>query len=473
MVSYLKQTIGRAKKPLPRFNNKKMNNDFSLPFCILPTFAEQNFPKLLAILKGKSPPVMESDLKKAHKPYEVLWQSWRSNDANSQSTNRSQADNTVLAGVISLMGTLFQEDEACTDGMMTKANQIDSLANNDKVQSIILKVRSPGGMVNGVNSMVEAIVRAKAKKPVIAFIEDGMCASAAYYIACACSHIMASKKLDLIGSIGTMCSFADFSKLYEKEGITLHEIYATKSTQKNKDYKDAIKGDYKGITAQLDQLNEQFLTTVQSFRPQTVKHQEVFTGAMFSATESIDKGLIDSIGTWQDCLNLAVQEIANTQTRQQLAQKNKQQAHSYNLPQQQMKTFSINQTFSALANFLGFTTYNQNEEGAMVLTEAEAKTFNDKMTALQNEADKWKVAAENAQAAAKSTATDADFQSRFESLEIDFATLQAKNNKLETDNKAYREQILMSNGTNTVKNSNDATALDGNKEGEFVSRIKA
>ena len=440
-----------------------MNNDFSLPFCILPTFAEQNFPKLLAILKGKSPPIVESDLKERHKPYEVLWQSWRSNDANSQNTNRTQADNTVLAGVISLMGTLFQEDEACTDGMMTKANQIDSLANNDKVQSIILKVRSPGGMVNGVNSMVEAIVRAKAKKPVIAFIEDGMCASAAYYIACACSHIMASKKLDLIGSIGTMCSFADFSKLYEKEGIQLHEIYATKSTQKNKDYKDALKGDYKGITAQLDQLNEQFLATVQSFRPQTVKHQEVFTGAMFSATESIDNGLIDSIGTWQDCLNLAIQEIAKAP--QVGVSKTSSQN---NLSQKDMKTFSINQTFSTLANFLGFKTYNQNEEGAMVLTEAEAKTFNDKMTALQNETDRWKAAAEN-----KTNTVDADLQSRFTSLERDFENLRAENAKLKTDNKAYREQNLMQTGTNPVKTTPDGTALDGAKEGEFVSKIKA
>lgn len=445
-----------------------MNNDFSLPFCILPTFAEQNFPKLLAILKGKSPPIVESDLKERHKPYEVLWQSWRSNDANtspSQSTNRSQ-DNTVLAGVISLMGTLFQEDENCTDGMMTKANQIDSLANNDKVQSIILKVRSPGGMVNGVNSMVEAIVRAKAKKPVIAFIEDGLCASAAYYIACSCSHIMASKKLDLIGSIGTMCSFADFSKLYEKEGITLHEIYATKSTQKNKDYKDALKGDYKGITAQLDQLNEQFLATVQSFRPQTVKHQEVFTGAMFSATESIDKGLIDSIGTWQDCLNLAVQEIAKApQAPKGGVLKNSSQN---NLSQKDMKTFSINQTFSAIANFLGFTTYNQNDEGAMVLTEAEAKALTNKMTALQNETDRWKAAAEN-----KTNMVDADLQSKFEKLEKDFSTLQAENTKLKTDNKAYHEQNLMSVGTNAEKITPDATALDGAKEGEFVSKIKA
>jgi protease-4 len=456
-----------------------MNNDFSLPFCILPTFAEQNFPKLLSILKGKSPPIVESDLKERHKPYEVLWQSWRSNDAANQNTNRSQADNTVLAGVISLMGTLFQEDEACTDGMMTKANQIDSLANNDKVQSIILKVRSPGGMVNGVNSMVEAIVRAKSKKPVIAFIEDGMCASAAYYIACSCSHIMASKKLDLIGSIGTMCSFADFSKLYEKEGITLHEIYATKSTQKNKDYKDALKGDYKGITAQLDLLNEQFLATVQSFRPQTVKHQEVFTGAMFSATESIEKGLIDSIGTWQDCLNLAVQEIAKVKTppNPPLLGGLKNSGSQNNLSQKEMKTFSINQAFSTLAVMFGFKNYTQNEEGSMVLTEAEAKALTDKMTALQNEADKWKAAAENAQATniatAKSTATDADLQSRFTSLERDFENLRAENAKLKTDNKAYREQTLMSTGTSPVKTTPDATALDGAKEGEFVSRIKA
>lgn len=429
-----------------------MNNDFSRPFWILPTFADHYYPKLIAHLTGKSPPNAALDTKEAHQPYQISF--------SQVEGSGNKADNTILAGVISFKGTLFQEDEDCTDGMMTKSRQIEKLANDDSVQSIILVFRSPGGMVDGTATVHAAIDKAKTKKPVIGYIEDGMCASAAVSIAVHCTHIMASKPLDMVGSIGTMCQIADYSEMLEMNGIKLHEIYASKSTQKNKIYRDVLAGDYKAIKAELDLLNNQFIESVQQLRPKTKKYQELFTGAMFTATEAIEKGLIDSIGSWQDCLQTTLMEIEKF---------NQSKSNPPKKRQTEMKKNFVSKAFHSLTTFLGKDFYNQDDDGAMVLNEQEAQELNQKITALEKSAADWKAKAEDLQknVVAVEAQTGVVQNERVQELEKELEAIKSQNAKLIQDNKEYRQKLLMDEGTNPTKTATDATALDGEAEQPF------
>jgi protease-4 len=172
-------------------------------------------------------------------------------------------------------------------------------------------VDSPGGEADGTRNLSETI--ANLGKPTVAFI-DGMAASAAYWIASAADKIVAALDTDEIGSIGTYVSFADFRDYYEQQGVKLHEVYATKSTNKNKEFKQALDGKYGPLRAQIDVINESFIAGVKQNRKGKMDEdeEEAFTGKLYFADVAKEKGLIDEIGSFETAIE-SMNDFINVQ----------------------------------------------------------------------------------------------------------------------------------------------------------------
>ena len=148
--------------------------------------------------------------------------------------------------------------------------------------------------------------------PVLAWF-NGTCASAAYYIAAAADEIYASEPTDIVGSIGTMISFADFRELYESAGIKIHEIYADQSQLKNLDFQQALEGNYQRLKEHLlNPYAQTFIDTVKAFRPQ-LRQAEAFQGEVYMAGEAIQIGMIDGQRTFAQAI-VRVQELIQTRS---------------------------------------------------------------------------------------------------------------------------------------------------------------
>lgn len=94
-------------------------------------------------------------------------------------------------------------------------------------KAIILDINSPGGVVTGVPELAEKIREWQAGdqgKPIYAFT-DSLCASAAYWLASACSDIACTATADL-GSIGVYIAMVDDSEWWRMEGYKLELIKA-------------------------------------------------------------------------------------------------------------------------------------------------------------------------------------------------------------------------------------------------------
>jgi len=182
-----------------------------------------------------------------------------------------------------------------------------------KITGILLNIDSPGGMVDGTQSLVDAIK--SSKKPIVAFIDDGMMASAATWIGSAATEIYASQKTDTIGSIGVYCTIYDFKGYFEKNGVKIHEIYAPQSTDKNKDYRDAIEGKYDGIKSELQFIADEFINSVKENRAGklNISKENPFTGKMYPAEEAMSIGLIDGITTIENAVE-RVYQLAKNET---------------------------------------------------------------------------------------------------------------------------------------------------------------
>lgn len=197
--------------------------------------------------------------------------------------------------MITLSGPLLKNGGMCSYGMVDHTRVANQLSTANNVAGVIYNIDSPGGQASGTAMLGEAIKNLAAQKPVIVHINDGMAASAAMWIASAANEIYVSQKTDQVGSIGVYTSIADWQGHYKEYfKLNVQDIYAPQSTEKNKDYRDAISGDTSAVEQDLAVLADQFINTVAANRP-NLKGTSWKTGKMFYADEAKKIGLIDGI----------------------------------------------------------------------------------------------------------------------------------------------------------------------------------
>lgn len=197
--------------------------------------------------------------------------------------------------VLNIAGPITKYDGECGEpGAISLANFIGEIGARDNVSAIVMVIDTPGGEARAASTLVNAIQ--SQQKPVLAYV-NGMCASLGVWISSAASEVYLSDKMDEMGSVGSYCSFLDFAGYMEKNGIKQHQIYAPQSTDKNKDFKDALAGDYTGIENELKIHVDEFIGFVSKSRGEKASaNQDAWsTGKMFLAKDSVKIGLADGV----------------------------------------------------------------------------------------------------------------------------------------------------------------------------------
>jgi len=196
---------------------------------------------------------------------------------------------------------------------------LKALAADDSVSGVRLILDSPGGAVSGTRELYQAI--ANYPKPILAVV-DGLMASAAYYLGAGSDRIVATQPTDMIGSIGTMATYADIAGYFRKIGLQVHEIYAPGSTEKNREVRELFESNgvkREGIEKMLATINDQFLADVRAARP-NVKDDSL-RGAVYFAAEAKDRALIDDIVSLDETIPLLAD----------MAQANQKSTHTMNI----------------------------------------------------------------------------------------------------------------------------------------------
>jgi len=98
----------------------------------------------------------------------------------------------------------------------------DTLAGDDTIKAVLIAINSPGGTTAGGEELYEAIAGLRAKKPVVAYVNE-LGASAAYMAAIAADRIFV-RRLSLVGSIGVLVQTTDASKLFQTIGVDLDKV---------------------------------------------------------------------------------------------------------------------------------------------------------------------------------------------------------------------------------------------------------
>jgi signal peptide peptidase SppA len=216
--------------------------------------------------------------------------------------------------IIPIDGPLMKSDFCGYHGTATMLSYFRMAEQTPSVKTIILLIDSPGGTVDGTQAFADAIAASpKNTKAVI----DGMMCSAALWIGCACNEVIATSNTDIIGSIGTTIQWYDSTAYLEKNGIVLRQFNASKSIDKNKEFRDANNGNGKLLVQQyLDPTNDEFIQSVQANRAGkfNTKTEDIFTGKVYLAKDAMKFGLIDSIQPMNQALTGKASAAAINQT---------------------------------------------------------------------------------------------------------------------------------------------------------------
>lgn len=252
-------------------------------------------PSLFSIIEGKS--LVAVDDPKIKTP-DVFISVKGKHSLKGASFDQGNNNDTYVA-VIGLKDPIYKYNQECGPaGTKTKAKIMQSYLQDPNCKGIVLDIDSGGGQVSGTPEFYDFIK--ETSKPVVAYT-DGLMCSAAYYIGSAANYIVANKRADAIGSIGVMIHFIDVSGMYEKKGAKVITEYATQSTEKNNAFEQLLKGNPElYIKNELDPIAEEFINDIKAVRASVP--DDVFKGGTWNAQESLDRKLVDEIGTLQTAI---------------------------------------------------------------------------------------------------------------------------------------------------------------------------
>lgn len=229
-------------------------------------------------------------------------------DANRAGLPVSKSGSTA---VVSIRGTMVKHAGWLVyygfADTFTSRRAVEAAHTDEEIDTVVLRFDSPGGSVDGLAELGDAVANLAKDKRVIAQV-DGMMASAAYYVASQAHEIYAGR-MDLVGSIGTRMSLWDMSKMFEDAGVKVIPINTgeyksagepgTEITENQVEY-------FQGIT---DGYFSDFMNMVMKGRNLTKEQlSRVADGRVFLASDALNHGLIDGIQALDETMAKLVAE---------------------------------------------------------------------------------------------------------------------------------------------------------------------
>ena len=229
--------------------------------------------------------------------------------------NRPQIRIVPAYGVLLPRQNLSMESMGLGTSLPGIVSAMRAAAEDPRVEHIILDVDSPGGPVAGVMEAARELeeIRAATDVPITA-MSRYVCASSAYWIACAAADKIVASPSSLTGSIGVFSIHIDRSSAYEQEGLKVSLISAGKYKTELADTVELSDGARAGMQAKADYYYSAFLEAVAEARGASPREISAAygEGRVLTAGDSLQANLVDEIKSIDQYL---VQARENGRTR--------------------------------------------------------------------------------------------------------------------------------------------------------------
>ena len=198
--------------------------------------------------------------------------------------------------LVQLRGVIAPQSEASAENLVASLNSAFEAPNS---QAVILRINSPGGSPVQSGIINDEILRQRKLHPEIPLyvVVEDLCASGGYYIAASADKIFVDKA-SIVGSIGVLMDGFGFTGMMDKLGVERRLMTAGE----NKGFLDPFspqdekQNEYARVL--LGEIHQQFIDVVRKGRGDRLKETpEIFSGLMWTGSQSIALGLADGYGT--------------------------------------------------------------------------------------------------------------------------------------------------------------------------------
>lgn len=182
------------------------------------------------------------------------------------------------------------------------AKTFAAVADNPEVKAIVLNIDSPGGSVFGVQELANQIYKARENKHIVA-VANSLCASAAYWVAAQCDHIVVTPG-GQIGSIGVFTVHEDWSKAYADAGVNPTIIEAGKYKTEGTYLRPLSEEALAAIQSDVDHYYDQFTAAVARGRGVDKKAVRggYGQGRVLNSKQALAENVADEIATLDEVL---------------------------------------------------------------------------------------------------------------------------------------------------------------------------
>jgi protease-4 len=225
---------------------------------------------------------------------------------------RGERATTDKIAVITMRGLISSSlPGTVTDSMVDDMRAALQQARDDsRVKAIVLEIDSPGGEVTASDAIYSALVKVRARKPVVVYM-DSLAASGGYYVSCGGKFLMASETT-ITGSIGVIIQTLNYEQLFNKVGLASVVFKSGK-------FKDMLNG-ARPITPEERELVQSFIMkTYDKFLgivakernlPADLLRNTIADGRILSGKDAFEHKLIDGLGELDDAFGKA-KELGN------------------------------------------------------------------------------------------------------------------------------------------------------------------
>jgi protease-4 len=210
----------------------------------------------------------------------------------------------VIVGVIATPGgrnTLTTSGSIARvhiEGLIRSDNdRVEALERLEKSQAaaVVVHINSPGGTTAGSEQLFDALVRLKAKKPLVVVIE-GLAASGGYITAIAADHIVA-QQTSLVGSIGVLFQFPNFTDLLKTVGVKVEEVKSSPLKAAPNGFEPTSEAARAALDSLVKDSYAWFRGLVKERRGMDdALLEKVADGRVFTGHQAVDLKLIDQLG---------------------------------------------------------------------------------------------------------------------------------------------------------------------------------
>jgi protease-4 len=188
---------------------------------------------------------------------------------------------------------LIRNDQARTEAL-------EKLAKSS-AKAVIVHIDSPGGTTAGSEQLHDSLREVAAAKPLVVVV-DGLAASGGYIAAMSSDHIVA-QETSLVGSIGVLFQYPNFTDLLKTVGVKVEEIKSSPLKAAPNGFEPTSPEARAAIEALVKDSYAWFRNMVRERRHMDdATLEKVADGRVFTGRQGVDLRLVDELGNEKTAL---------------------------------------------------------------------------------------------------------------------------------------------------------------------------